>query len=80
MLVGLLLIQLMMPSLIPYFSRLFDSGLDQMGRVASALKPPPAEAAACLERMGLARAASLKEKAYARLVGNALVASGALPK
>ncbi|WP_321879575.1 flagellar biosynthetic protein FliR [Paraburkholderia bannensis] len=40
MLVGLLLIQLMMPSLIPYFSRLFDSGLDQMGRVAAALKPP----------------------------------------
>ncbi|MEX3824032.1 flagellar biosynthetic protein FliR, partial [Paraburkholderia sp. BR14262] len=39
MLVGLLLIQLMMPNLIPYFARLFDSGIDQMGRVAGALRP-----------------------------------------
>ena len=40
MLVGLLLIQLMMPNLIPYFARLFDSGIEQMGRVAGALRPP----------------------------------------
>lgn len=40
MLVGLFLIQIMMPNLIPYFSRLFDSGIDQMGRVAGALRPP----------------------------------------
>jgi len=40
MLVGLLLIQLMMPNLIPWFARLFDSGIEQMGRVAGALRPP----------------------------------------
>ncbi|SDD22724.1 flagellar biosynthetic protein FliR [Paraburkholderia lycopersici] len=40
MLVGLLLIQLMMPDLIPYFARLFDSGIEEMGRVAQALRPP----------------------------------------
>ncbi|CAG9253829.1 flagellar biosynthetic protein FliR [Paraburkholderia unamae] len=40
MLVGLFLIQIMMPNLIPYFGRLFDSGIDQMGRVAGALRPP----------------------------------------
>ncbi|MCP3726550.1 flagellar biosynthetic protein FliR [Paraburkholderia sp. CNPSo 3272] len=40
MLVGMLLVQLMMPNLIPYFARLFDSGIDQMGRVAGALRPP----------------------------------------
>jgi flagellar biosynthesis protein FliR len=41
MLVGLVLIQLMMPDLIPYFARLFDSGIEQMGRVAAALRPAP---------------------------------------
>ncbi|QBQ96355.1 flagellar biosynthetic protein FliR [Paraburkholderia pallida] len=41
MLVGLLLIQMMMPNLIPYFARLFDSGIDQMGRVAAGLRPGP---------------------------------------
>ncbi|MDR3100232.1 MAG: flagellar biosynthetic protein FliR [Paraburkholderia sp.] len=39
MLVGLLLIQLMMPNLIPYFARLFDGGIEQMGRVAVGLRP-----------------------------------------
>ncbi|WP_028221868.1 flagellar biosynthetic protein FliR [Paraburkholderia oxyphila] len=41
MLVGLLLIQMMMPNLIPYFARLFDGGIDQMGRVAAGLRPGP---------------------------------------
>lgn len=41
MLVGLLLIQLMMPNLIPYFARLFDGGIEQMGRVAVGLRPGP---------------------------------------
>lgn len=41
MVVGLLLIQLMVPNMIPYFARLFDSGIDQMGRVAAALVPAP---------------------------------------
>jgi flagellar biosynthesis protein FliR len=37
MLVGLLLIQLMVPNMIPFFQRVFDSGIDQMGRVAAGL-------------------------------------------
>ena len=37
MLVGFLLIQLMTPNLIPFFQRVFESGIDQMGRVAAAL-------------------------------------------
>lgn len=37
MLVGFLLIQLMIPNMIPFFQRIFDSGIDQMGRVAAAL-------------------------------------------
>ena len=39
MLVGLLLIQMMVPNLIPYFARLFDGGVEEMGRVAAALGP-----------------------------------------
>ena len=39
MLVGLLLIQLMVPNLIPYFARLFDGGIAEMGRVAAAFGP-----------------------------------------
>ncbi|MGF6752716.1 flagellar biosynthetic protein FliR [Paraburkholderia sp. GAS42] len=38
MLVGLLLVQLMLPNMIPYFSRLFDSGIEQMGRVAAGFR------------------------------------------
>ncbi|WP_323119260.1 flagellar biosynthetic protein FliR [Burkholderia alba] len=38
MLVGLLLVQLMVPNMIPFFSRLFDTGIDMMGRVASGLR------------------------------------------
>lgn len=34
LLVGLLLVQLMLPNMIPFFGRLFDSGVEQMGRVA----------------------------------------------
>jgi flagellar biosynthetic protein FliR len=34
-LVGLMLIQLMTPNLIPFFQRIFDMGIDQMGRVAA---------------------------------------------
>jgi hypothetical protein len=44
----------------------------------SALKAPPSEAAACLARMGLGKPGDLKELVLARLVGNALKASGAL--
>ena len=38
MLVGLLLVQLMLPNMIPFFSRLFDLGIDALGRVAAGLK------------------------------------------
>jgi flagellar biosynthesis protein FliR len=34
MLVGMLLLQLMVPNMVPFFSRLFDNGIEQMGRVA----------------------------------------------
>jgi flagellar biosynthesis protein FliR len=37
MLVGFLLIQLMIPNLIPFFQRIFETGIDEMGRVAAAL-------------------------------------------
>jgi flagellar biosynthesis protein FliR len=37
MLVGMLLLQLMVPNMIPFFARLFDSGIEQMGRVAAGL-------------------------------------------
>jgi flagellar biosynthesis protein FliR len=37
MLVGMLLLQLMVPNMIPFFSRLFDNGIEQMGRVAAGL-------------------------------------------
>jgi flagellar biosynthesis protein FliR len=32
---GLLLVQLMLPNMMPFFSRMFQSGIDQMGRVAA---------------------------------------------
>ncbi|MEM5384728.1 flagellar biosynthetic protein FliR [Paraburkholderia phymatum] len=35
---GLLLIQLMLPNMMPFFSRLFESGIDEMGRVAAGLR------------------------------------------
>jgi flagellar biosynthetic protein FliR len=38
MLVGLLLIQLMLPNMIPFFARLIDNGIDEMGRVALGLR------------------------------------------
>src|SRR3984957_2519592 len=37
MLVGMLLLQLMVPNMIPFFARLFDNGIEQMGRVAAGL-------------------------------------------
>jgi flagellar biosynthesis protein FliR len=37
MLVGMLLLQLMVPNMIPFFARLFDNAIEQMGRVAAAL-------------------------------------------
>ncbi|WP_248320707.1 MULTISPECIES: flagellar biosynthetic protein FliR [unclassified Caballeronia] len=37
MLVGLLLLQLMLPNLMPFFLRIFDAGIAQVGRVAGAL-------------------------------------------
>jgi acyl-CoA hydrolase len=45
----------------------------------SMLQTPPEQAAACLARMGLSKPGNLKEKIFARLVGNALKMSGALP-
>lgn len=39
MLSGMLLILAMMPNMIPFFGRLFDAGIDEMGRVAAALRP-----------------------------------------
>ncbi|HEY3596536.1 MAG TPA: flagellar biosynthetic protein FliR [Paraburkholderia sp.] len=41
MLVGMLLVQLMLPNMIPFFARLIDSGLAEMGRVAAGLRPTP---------------------------------------
>jgi flagellar biosynthetic protein FliR len=38
LLVGLLLLQLMLPNMIPFFARLFDMGVDEMGRVAGGLR------------------------------------------
>ena len=38
MLVGMLLLQLMVPNLIPFFQRVFESGIGEMGRVAAGLK------------------------------------------
>lgn len=38
LIVGLLLIQLMLPNMIPFFGRLFNSGIEQMGRVAAGLR------------------------------------------
>ncbi|MGA7779722.1 MAG: flagellar biosynthetic protein FliR [Paraburkholderia sp.] len=37
MLVGMLLLQLMVPNMIPFFARLFDSGIERMGVVAAGL-------------------------------------------
>ncbi|WP_133649598.1 flagellar biosynthetic protein FliR [Paraburkholderia flava] len=37
-LVGMLLLQLMAPNMIPFFARLFDSGIDEMGRIALGLR------------------------------------------
>jgi flagellar biosynthetic protein FliR len=37
MLVGMLLLQLMVPNMIPFFTRMFDSGIEQMGRVAAGM-------------------------------------------
>ena len=37
MLVGMLLILAMLPNMIPFFARLFDGGVEEMGRVAAAL-------------------------------------------
>jgi flagellar biosynthetic protein FliR len=39
MIVGLLLVQMMLPNMIPFFARLIESGIDEMGRVAAALHP-----------------------------------------
>jgi flagellar biosynthesis protein FliR len=38
-LAGLLLTMMMVPNLIPFFARLFDAGIEEMGRVAAALRP-----------------------------------------
>ena len=41
LMVGLLLVQLMLPNMIPFFAHLFDLGVDAMGRVAGSLAPQP---------------------------------------
>jgi flagellar biosynthetic protein FliR len=38
LLVGLLLLQLMLPNMIPFFARLFDLGTEAMGRVAAGMR------------------------------------------
>ncbi|WP_431820907.1 flagellar biosynthetic protein FliR [Burkholderia sp. F1] len=38
MLVGLLLVQLLVPNMVPFFGRLFDMGIDAMGRVVTGLR------------------------------------------
>lgn len=38
-LVGILLIQMLIPNMMPFFEHLFDDGYEQMGRVAAALAP-----------------------------------------
>ncbi len=38
MLVGMLLLQLMVPNLIPFFQRVFESGIEEMGRVAAGMR------------------------------------------
>ncbi|HLW74106.1 MAG TPA: acetyl-CoA hydrolase/transferase C-terminal domain-containing protein, partial [Gammaproteobacteria bacterium] len=48
----------------------------KLGLVLSLLRAPPATAAACLERMGLARPRGVKEWVFARLVGAALKDGG----
>jgi hypothetical protein len=50
----------------------------KLGLAASVLRAPPAETAACLARMELGEPGNLKERVFARLVGNALKACGAL--
>ncbi|PMS22482.1 flagellar biosynthetic protein FliR [Trinickia dabaoshanensis] len=37
LMVGMLLLMLMLPNMIPFFAHLVDTGIDQMGRVAAAL-------------------------------------------
>ncbi|WP_250492799.1 flagellar biosynthetic protein FliR [Caballeronia sp. GAWG1-1] len=39
MLVGLLLLQLMVPNLMPFFQRIFEAGLGQVGRIAGSMGP-----------------------------------------
>jgi len=50
----------------------------KLGLGLSLLRAPPAETKTCLARMGLASPRGLRERLFARLVGNALKASGAL--
>ncbi|MGG1945651.1 flagellar biosynthetic protein FliR [Trinickia sp. NRRL B-1857] len=38
LMVGMLLLMLMLPNMIPFFAHLVDTGIDQMGRVAAALR------------------------------------------
>ncbi|HEX7684763.1 MAG TPA: flagellar biosynthetic protein FliR [Trinickia sp.] len=38
LMVGMLLLMLMLPNMIPFFSRLVETGVDEMGRVAAALR------------------------------------------
>ena len=37
LMVGMLLLMLMLPNMIPFFARLIETGVDEMGRVAAAL-------------------------------------------
>lgn len=38
LLVGLLLLQLMLPNMIPFFARIVDTAIDEMGRIAAGLR------------------------------------------
>jgi flagellar biosynthetic protein FliR len=38
LMVGMLLLMLMLPNMIPFFAHLVDTGIDQMGRVSAGLR------------------------------------------
>jgi acyl-CoA hydrolase len=70
--------ELKLAKALKYLQAKSSSPAGMLGLGLSVLQAPPAEAVACLARMGLATPRSVKEKVFARLVGNALKASGAL--
>ena len=71
--------ELQLGKALKYLQARSASPVGLLGLALSLLKPPPTQAAACLERMALQEPRDIKENIFARLVGNALKASGALP-